>query len=55
MRRWLGYQAIVDAAYEPHARFGPFPGRMARDRWIKQARFLVVGDVKGSEAAFGRL
>jgi predicted flap endonuclease-1-like 5' DNA nuclease len=37
------------------ARLGPFTGRMARDRWIEQARFLAAGDVKGFEAVFGRL
>jgi predicted flap endonuclease-1-like 5' DNA nuclease len=37
------------------ARLGPFTGRMTRDRWIEQARFLAAGDVKGFEAVFGRL
>ena len=37
------------------ADLGAFSGRMARDRWIEQARFLAAGDVKGFEAVFGRL
>ena len=37
------------------ADLGAFRGRMARDRWIEQARFLAAGDVKGFEAVFGRL
>ena len=34
---------------------GPFTGRMARDRWIEQARLLSAGDQAGFEAKFGRL
>lgn len=34
---------------------GPFRGRMARDRWIEQARFLAAGDRAGFEAVFGKL
>ena len=34
---------------------GAFKGRMARDRWIEQARLLAAGDKAGFEAAFGRL
>ncbi|WP_242152127.1 hypothetical protein [Sphingomonas sp. BAUL-RG-20F-R05-02] len=37
------------------ARLGAFQGRMARDRWIEQARLLTAGDRSGYEAAFGRL
>ena len=37
------------------AGLGAFKGRMARDRWIEQARFLAAGDVKGFEAVFGRV
>lgn len=37
------------------ARLGPFTGRMARDRWIEQARLLASGDDKGFEATFGKL
>lgn len=37
------------------AQLGPFSGRMTRDRWIEQARFLAAGDTAGFEAVFGRL
>lgn len=37
------------------AQLGAFTGRMHRDRWIEQARFLAAGDKAGFEAAFGRL
>lgn len=37
------------------ARLGAFQGRMARDRWIEQARLLTIGDRAGYEAQFGRL
>jgi predicted flap endonuclease-1-like 5' DNA nuclease len=37
------------------ADLGPFRGRMARDRWIEQARLLAAGDRSGFEAVFGRL
>lgn len=49
--------AALDATEAEHldARLGPFAGRMARDRWVEQARFLAAGDVKGFEAVFGRL
>lgn len=30
-------------------------GRIARDRWVEQAKLLAVGDVAGFEAAFGKL
>ncbi len=44
-----------DAALRLDAQLGAFRGRMERDRWIEQARFLAAGDVKGFEAVFGRL
>lgn len=44
-----------DAAEALDARLGPFTGRMGRDRWLEQARFLAAGDDKGFEAVFGRL
>lgn len=44
-----------DAARRLDAALGPFSGRMERDRWIEQARFLAAGDTKGFEAVFGRL
>jgi len=37
------------------ARLGAFKGRMARDRWIEQAKLLNAGDKAGYEAAFGKL
>lgn len=37
------------------ARLGNFQGRLQRDRWIEQARFLATGDTAGYEAQFGRL
>lgn len=37
------------------AQLGPLAGRMARDRWVEQARLLAAGDTAGFEAAFGKL
>ena len=37
------------------ARLGAFQGRMARDRWIEQAKLLSAGDKAGYEAEFGKL
>jgi len=34
---------------------GSFSGRMARDRWIEQARLLTAGDKAGYETVFGKL
>jgi predicted flap endonuclease-1-like 5' DNA nuclease len=36
-------------------RLGPFKGRVARDRLVEQARYLVRGDTDGFEARFGKL
>lgn len=44
-----------DAAARLDAQLGTFAGRMSRDRWIEQARFLAAGDRAGFEAVFGRL
>ena len=44
-----------DSAEEIDAQLGPFRGRMERDRWIEQARFLAAGDRPGFEAVFGKL
>ena len=44
-----------DQAAALDAQLGVFQGRMARDRWIEQARLLVAGDRAGYEAAFGKL
>ena len=37
------------------ARMGPFKGRIARDKWAEQARYLAEGDRAGFEAKFGKL
>lgn len=37
------------------AQLGPFAPRMARDRWLEQARLLAAGDRTGFEAQFGKL
>lgn len=53
----VGQIAALDAdqAAAVDARLGPFAGRLQRDRWVEQARFLAAGDIKGFEAVFGRL
>lgn len=53
----VGDLAALDEAQAQgiDARLGPFTGRMARDRWLEQARLLTAGDEKGFEAQFGRL
>ncbi|OAN63824.1 hypothetical protein [Sphingomonas sp. TDK1] len=49
--------AALDAAAARalDAQLGSFQGRMTRDRWIEQARFLATGDTAGYEAVFGKL
>ncbi|MGN7160683.1 hypothetical protein [Sphingomonas sp. SAFR-052] len=37
------------------ARLGVFAPRMAKDRWVEQARYLAAGDIAGFEAVFGKL
>lgn len=44
-----------DEAAALDAALGSFRGRMARDRWVEQARLLSAGDRAGYEAAFGKL
>jgi predicted flap endonuclease-1-like 5' DNA nuclease len=44
-----------DAAERLDAQLGPFRGRLTRDRWVEQARFLAAGDRAGFEAVFGKL
>jgi len=44
-----------DEASMIDAELGVFTGRMARDRWIEQARLLTAGDLAAYEAAFGKL
>jgi len=53
----VGQLAALDAAEAEalDARLGLFTGRMKRDRWIEQARFLAAGDRAGFETVFGKL
>lgn len=53
----VGQIAALDAdqAQVLDGRLGPFAGRLHRDRWIEQARFLAAGDRAGFEAVFGKL
>jgi predicted flap endonuclease-1-like 5' DNA nuclease len=44
-----------DEASALDVQLGAFTGRMARDRWIEQARLLAVGDTAAYEAEFGKL
>lgn len=37
------------------AHMGVFKGRIARDRWVEQARYLSTGDRTAFETAFGKL
>lgn len=37
------------------AQLGAFAGRIRRDNWVEQARFLAAGDKAGFEAKFGKL
>ena len=37
------------------ARMGAFKGRIARDKWVEQARYLAAQDRAGFEAKFGKL
>lgn len=37
------------------ADLGRFQGRIRRDNWVEQARFLANGDTSGYETRFGRL
>jgi predicted flap endonuclease-1-like 5' DNA nuclease len=40
---------------ELDAKLGTFKGRIARDRWVEQARLLTAGDRAAYEAEFGKL
>lgn len=44
-----------EAAADLDTKLGTFQGRMARDRWVEQAKLLSSGDHAGYEAAFGKL
>ena len=37
------------------AQLGTFQGRIRKDNWVEQAKFLAGGDVAGYEAKFGKL
>ena len=37
------------------SQLGAFQGRIARDDWVEQARYLAAGDVAGFEAKFGKV
>lgn len=37
------------------AQLGAFAGRIRRDSWVEQAKFLAGGDTAGFEAKFGKL
>lgn len=37
------------------AQLGSFTGRIRRDNWVEQAKYLSGGDVAGYEAKFGKL
>lgn len=37
------------------SQLGTFQGRIARDNWIEQARYLSSGDVSGFESRFGKV
>ena len=37
------------------AQLGVFAGRIRRDNWVEQAKFLAVGDAAGFEGKFGQL
>ncbi|NNC72477.1 MAG: hypothetical protein HKN78_06320 [Sphingomonadaceae bacterium] len=40
---------------EVDSQLGSFKGRIVRDRWIDQARYLAAGDFAGFEHEFGRI
>ncbi len=37
------------------ARLGRFQGRIRRDGWVEQARFLAADDMSGFEGQFGKM
>lgn len=54
--RYAQIAAWTDADVERiDAQLGAFAGRIRRDSWIEQARFLTQGDAAGFEAKFGKL
>jgi predicted flap endonuclease-1-like 5' DNA nuclease len=56
IRRFAQLAALDPAqAAEVDSRLGTFKGRIFRDRWIDQARYLEQDDVAGFEKEFGKL
>lgn len=54
--RYAQIAAWTDADVERiDAQLGAFAGRIRRDSWIEQAKFLSQGDTAGFEAKFGKL
>ncbi|MBA3879504.1 MAG: hypothetical protein C0500_07300 [Sphingobium sp.] len=53
----IGGLAALDPAQAEalDARLGPLAGRLARDRWVDQAKLLAAGDIAAFEAGFGKL
>lgn len=53
----IGQLAVLSPAEAEalDAELGAFSGRMARDRWIEQAKLLAAGDRATYEATFGNL
>ena len=48
-----GWGEAEIAAIDPQ--LGAFQGRIVRDAWVEQARYLAAGDVAGFEARFGKI
>ncbi len=40
---------------EVDAKLGTFAGRIVRDSWVEQCKFLAAGDTSGFEGKFGKL
>jgi len=56
IRRFAQLAALDPAqAAEVDSRLGAFKGRIFRDRWIDQARYLEQDDTAGFEKEFGKL
>ena len=45
-------EADIDAIDD---QMGAFKGRIRRDRWVDQAKFLAKGDIAAFEESFGKL
>lgn len=52
-RQIAGWSDAQVAEVDSH--LGGFKGRITRDRWVEQARFLEAGDVEGFEREFGNI